>query len=129
MIRLLRKQGAAPRRMVTDKLKSYAAAKRQVMPRVRHLSHKGLNNRVENSHLPLRKRERMLQRFRSPGTANGSWPCSPPSATCSFRLALSIPPSAVIPIGCGHSPTGTLRPHSPPEIPAVRDRPNVTRLT
>lgn len=67
LIRLLRKQGAAPRRMVTDKLKSYAAAKRRVMPRVRHLSHKGLNNRAENSHLPLRKRERILQRFRSPG--------------------------------------------------------------
>jgi len=34
---------------------------------VRHLSHKGLNNRAENSHLPLRKRERAMQKFRSPG--------------------------------------------------------------
>jgi putative transposase len=67
LIRLLRKQGAAPKRMITDKLKSYAAAKRTIMPGVRHLSHKGLNNRAENSHLPLRKREHAMQRFRSPG--------------------------------------------------------------
>lgn len=65
LTRLLRKQGAAPRRMITDKLKSYAAAKRRIMPRVQHLSHKGLNNRAENSHLPLRKRERALQRFQT----------------------------------------------------------------
>ncbi|WP_141211528.1 DDE-type integrase/transposase/recombinase, partial [Brucella grignonensis] len=43
------------------------AARREVMPNVEHWSHKGLNNRAENSHLPLRKRERMVQRFRSPG--------------------------------------------------------------
>ncbi|TDQ13497.1 DDE superfamily endonuclease [Phyllobacterium brassicacearum] len=53
--------------MITDKLRSYGAAKRQVMPGVEHRSHKGLNNRAENSHVPLRKRERMMQGFRSPG--------------------------------------------------------------
>ncbi|WP_154660414.1 DDE-type integrase/transposase/recombinase, partial [Acetobacter nitrogenifigens] len=47
--------------------KSYGAARRQVMPGVEHRSHKGLNNRAENSHLPLRKRERVMQKFRSPG--------------------------------------------------------------
>ncbi|OUJ12912.1 DDE-type integrase/transposase/recombinase, partial [Acetobacter sp. DsW_063] len=67
LTRLLRKQRARPKRMITDKLKSYGAARRQVMPCVEHRSHKGLNNRAENSHLPLRKRERVLQRFRSPG--------------------------------------------------------------
>jgi putative transposase len=55
------------RRMITDKLGSYAAAWRQIMPRIEHRSHKGLNNRAENSHLPLRKRERMMQGFRSAG--------------------------------------------------------------
>jgi putative transposase len=65
--RLLRKQGCPPRRMITDKLGSYAAAQRQVMPDVEHRSHKGLNNRAENSHLPLRQRERAMQEFRSPG--------------------------------------------------------------
>ena len=54
--------------MITDKLRSYAAARRQVMPNVEHRSHKGLNNRAENSHVPLRKRERMMQGFRSPGS-------------------------------------------------------------
>jgi putative transposase len=37
------------------------------MPTIEHRSHKGLKNRAENSHLPLRKRERVMRRFRSPG--------------------------------------------------------------
>ena len=63
--RLLHQQGCRPRRMVTDKLSSYAAARRKIMPGVEHRSHKGLNNRAENSHVPLRKRERAMQGFRS----------------------------------------------------------------
>jgi putative transposase len=47
--RLLKKQGGPPRRMITDKRGSYAAARRQIMPAVEHRSHKGLNNRAENS--------------------------------------------------------------------------------
>jgi putative transposase len=65
--RLLKKQGGAPRRMITNKLGSYAAARRQIMPSVEHRSHKGLNNRAANLHLPLRRRERIMQGFRSPG--------------------------------------------------------------
>lgn len=53
--------------MITDKLGSYTAARRQVMPAVEHRSHTGLNNPAENSHLPLRRRERITQGFRSPG--------------------------------------------------------------
>jgi putative transposase len=56
--RLLKKQSCPPWRMITDKLGSYTAARRQIMPRTEHRSHKGLNNRAENSHLPLRRRER-----------------------------------------------------------------------
>ncbi|MBY3193479.1 IS6 family transposase [Rhizobium laguerreae] len=67
LVRLLKKQGLSPKRIVTDKLRSYGAAKRDVMPGVEHRSHKGLNNRAENSHVPLRKRERMMQGFRSVG--------------------------------------------------------------
>jgi len=67
LTRLLKKQGVAPKRMVTDKLRSYGAARRQVMPNVEHRSHKGLNNRAENAHVPLRKRERTMQGIRSPG--------------------------------------------------------------
>jgi putative transposase len=68
LVRLLKKQGSAPKRMITDKLRSYAAAKHQIMPTLEHRSHKGLNNRAENSHLPLRKRERVMQTFRSTGS-------------------------------------------------------------
>jgi putative transposase len=68
LTRLLKKQGVAPKRMITDKLRSYGAARRQVMPGLEHWSHKGLNNRAENSHVPLRKRERIMQGFRSPGS-------------------------------------------------------------
>ena len=67
LIRLLKKTGMPPRRIVTDKLRSYGAARRDIMPTVEHRSHKGLNNRAENSHLPLRKRERTMQGFRSAG--------------------------------------------------------------
>jgi putative transposase len=67
LTRLMKKQGMAPKRIITDELPSYGAARRQVMPSVEHRSHKGLNNRAENSHLPLRKRERMMQGFRSVG--------------------------------------------------------------
>ena len=67
LVRILKQQCSPPRRMITDKLGSYAAARRQIMPSVEHRSHKGLNNRAENSHLPLRRRERAMQGFRSPG--------------------------------------------------------------
>jgi putative transposase len=67
--KLLKKQGITPRVMITDKLASYAAAKRQVMPSVEHRQHKGLNNRVENSHQPTRRRERIMKKFKSAGQA------------------------------------------------------------
>ena len=68
LIRLLKKAGVPPKRIITDKLRSYGAAKWDVMPGVEHWSHKGLNNRAENSHLPVRKRERTMQGFRSAGS-------------------------------------------------------------
>lgn len=67
LVRLMRKQALTPKRIVTDKLRSYESARRDLMPGVEHRSHKGLNNRAENSHVPLRKRERIMQRFRSVG--------------------------------------------------------------
>jgi putative transposase len=53
----------------TDKLASYPPARRRVLPGVEHRRHKGLNNRAENSHRPTRRRERALQRFKSPAHA------------------------------------------------------------
>jgi putative transposase len=57
--------GYEPRVVITDKLASCPPAIRRVLPDVDHRPHKGLNNRAENSHLPVRKRERVLQRFKS----------------------------------------------------------------
>jgi putative transposase len=54
-----------PRVVITDKLMSYVPAIRRVLPNSEHRRHKRLNNRAENSHLPTRKRERILQRFKS----------------------------------------------------------------
>ena len=67
--KLLKGLRYAPRVLVTDKLKSYAAAKVQIMPGVEHRQHKGLNNRAELSHQPTRQRERQMRRFKSPGHA------------------------------------------------------------
>ena len=63
--KLLKRQTRVPRVMITDKLASYNAAKADVMPSVEHRSHKGLNNRAENSHQPTRRRERQMKRFKS----------------------------------------------------------------
>ncbi|MFH8387790.1 DDE-type integrase/transposase/recombinase, partial [Kitasatospora sp. NPDC018058] len=67
--RLMKKQSRVPRVLVTDKLKSYGVAHRELMASVEHRSHKGLNNRAENSHQPTRQRERAMKGFRSPGAA------------------------------------------------------------
>jgi putative transposase len=65
--KLLKRQGRTPRVLITDKLASYSAAKREVMPGVEHRRHRGLNNRAEDSHQPTRRRERQMKRFKSPG--------------------------------------------------------------
>jgi len=66
-VRLMRKlpksQAFTPRVMVTDKLRSYSAAKAELIPGIEHRSYKGLNNRAENSHLAVRRRERRIMRF------------------------------------------------------------------
>ena len=63
--KLLKGQCAVPRIITTDKLKSYSAAKQDIMPSVKHFQDKGLNNRAENSHQPTRQRERQMRRFKS----------------------------------------------------------------
>jgi putative transposase len=67
--RLVEGQGYRPRVVITDTLASYPPALRRVLPGVEHRRHKGLNNRAENSHRPTRRRERVLQRFKSPAHA------------------------------------------------------------
>ncbi|MER8722495.1 hypothetical protein NKH64_29875 [Mesorhizobium sp. M0999] len=79
LTRLLKKQGQQRTRMITDKLRSYGAAKRQLMPNVEHRWHKSLNNRAVNSRLPFQKAR---QGF------------SGPSAHCSISCR-SSPPSEI----------------------------------
>jgi transposase-like protein len=69
MRRLLKKRGFAPDVLVTDRLRSYAAAKTKLGLSARHEQGLRKNNRAENSHLPVRRRERKMQRFKSPGSA------------------------------------------------------------
>lgn len=66
LAKLMKKQRRVPRVLVTDKLRSYNVSHRELMPSVEHRSHKGLNNRAENSHQPTRERERAMKGFRSP---------------------------------------------------------------
>ncbi|GHO63924.1 IS6 family transposase [Ktedonobacter sp. SOSP1-52] len=63
--KLLKGLQYAPRVIITDKLKSYGAAKREILPGVEHRQHKGLNNRAENSHQPTRLREKKMRKFKS----------------------------------------------------------------
>jgi putative transposase len=67
--RLLKGLIYVPQVIITDKLKSYGAAKREILPGVEHRPSRYLNNRCENSHRPTRQRERRMQGFTAPGHA------------------------------------------------------------
>jgi DDE domain len=70
-----------PRVIITDKLRRYGAAKREIPPDVKHRQHKGWNNRAENSHQPTRLREKKMRRFKS-------------ARTCTTLSALAFGPIA-----------------------------------
>jgi putative transposase len=90
---------ASARVLITDKLKSYSAAKRQILPGVEHRQHKGLNNRAENSPQPTRRRERIMKRFKSPRQVQ------------QFLAApTKIPPRSFIPPATKHSSPGPKSP-------------------
>jgi putative transposase len=67
--RLLKGLDYVPRVIVTDKLRSYGVAQRQLLPKIEHRQSRYLHNRAENSHRPTRRRERQMQRFKSPEQA------------------------------------------------------------
>ena len=67
--KLFKKQSVSPTTIVTDKLPSYGAAVRELGLSRRHETGGRKNNRAENSHLPVRRRERKMQRFKSAGSA------------------------------------------------------------
>jgi putative transposase len=69
MRKLLKKQGIAPTTLVTDRLSAYRAAARALGRSAEHIRGKRKNNRAESSHVPIRRRERKMQGFRSAGSA------------------------------------------------------------
>ena len=70
MRKLLKRQGMAPDEWVTDKNPAYGAALRELkLTRITHIRRKRANNRAESSHVPVRRRERKLQGFKSPRSA------------------------------------------------------------
>jgi putative transposase len=69
MRKLLKSQDFRPTAVVTDKLPSYGAALSDLGMKPRHITGGRLNNRAENSHLPIRQRERRMQGFKSAGSA------------------------------------------------------------
>jgi len=103
-----------PRVLITDKLKSYGAAKRELLPSVEHRQHRYLNNRAENSHQPTHQRERRMQRFPGPRPAfpRGLWShcaaLSPPPASV-FRSRVSSGDEEKIPDLAGNHGHGTGR--------------------
>ena len=90
--KLIKGQGDEPNRLVTDKLRSYPPAHRDVMRAVPHETHQYANNRAEVSHQPTRQRERQMRRFKSPSQAQrflGSF-----RFTGSYRICSGSKPSA-----------------------------------
>ncbi len=67
--KLLKGQGREPNQLLSDKLGSYDAARREVMPSVPHDTSRWANNRAEVSHEAVRHRERQMRKFKSPGHA------------------------------------------------------------
>ena len=63
--RLLKNHGGEPRMIVTDKLRSYPVAHREVIPEAIHVTDQYANNRAEQSHEATRGRERVMRRFKS----------------------------------------------------------------
>jgi putative transposase len=91
--KLLKELQYVPRVIITDKLKSYGAAKREILPKVEHRQRRDLNNRCENSHRPTRQREYRMQGFKSPGHAQRFLSAYGPIAQhfCPRRHRLSAP--------------------------------------
>jgi len=123
MRKLLKDSGVRPTSIVTDGLGSYGAAARALNLSERH--HPGRmreNNRCENSHLPIRRRERKMQRFKARAQLKDSSPCMPAYTTFST-------PSVISPHdpSCGSSEGWPIR-HGPArQLPHERLRPNRSR--
>ena len=82
-LRKLMKRYPRPDAIITDRLRSYRAALRELGGTGRHQAGRWLNNRAEHSHLPFRRREHAMLRFRRPEASRNSPPFTLPSTTTS----------------------------------------------
>ena len=128
LVALMKRYGFAPKRIITDKLRSYGAAKAEVAPGLDHWSHKGLNNRAENSHLPFRKRERPCKVIGHLERCNGSSPCTQRPAIVSLFHLVAEPHTQFATIASKLSMHGKLRPVSPEYLraPGLSGQRNLT---
>ena len=111
-----REQGMAPDEWVTDKNPAYRAALRTLkLTRAPHTRRKRANNRAESSHVPVRRRERKLQGFKTPRSAQRSCPCTRPPTTSLPFLVIS----SLLALTASFEPRrlrrGATRPVSPPD--------------
>jgi putative transposase len=107
----------SPRIIVTDKLGSYDAAKREILPGVEHRQSRYLNNRCEVSHQPTRRRERHMWRFRSVRHAQRFSRFTLQSTTTSSSAAIASPPVST----ALHEMAPLLRGARPPGLPSWAD--------
>ena len=113
MRKLLKKYGFVPENLVTDDLRSYHAAARDLGIGHRHRTGRWRNNRAENSHQPTRRRERKMQRFRSVGSAQrflSVHAAAYNTFNVQRHLILSKNAPSLSSLGHGHMAVG----HSPP---------------
>jgi IS1 family transposase len=117
MRKLLKKQGMVPDAWVTDKNPAYGAALREPkLARAPDTRRMRANNRAESSHIPVRRRERKLQGFKSPGQPSGSCPCTRPPTTPSPCLVISLPLELTASFEMRRLRHGAMRPVSAPDM-------------
>ena len=130
MRKLLKKQGFAPDVLVTDKLRSYRAAKSAIGLSARHEQGLRRNNRAENSHQPTRRRERKMQRFKSPGSAQRFLSIHAAVQNLQRSAPSHIPSHAPYPPRRKLSGRGEPPPRPEPELGLpIFARPNSVRVT
>jgi putative transposase len=105
--KLLKGLEYVPRVIITDKLKSYGAAKREILPGVEHRQHKRLNNRAENSHQPTRVQEKKMRKCKSAGQAQRFLSADrAPSLAISNRQGTVYVPRSTVPLYRADSRSG-----------------------
>jgi putative transposase len=97
--KLLKGLRYVPRVLVTDKLGSYGAAKREILTGVEHRQSRYLNNRCEVSHQPVRRRERHMRWFKSARQASNFWPLTARSTTTFSFIAIASAPVSIALLG------------------------------